>query len=414
MPERGLRDVSDLADDPSEHARHWPLDPAVAMLNHGSFGACPKLVLRRQDALRRQMERQPVEFLFRRMQPLLDRSRRALAELIGAEPGGLVFVNNATAAINAVLRSLRFAAGDELLVTNHSYNACSNAMDYVARECGANVTTVKIRLPVESAAQVVDAVVAGVTPRTRLALVDHVTSPTAIVFPIEEIVDALSRRGVETLVDGAHAPGMVPLDVGRIAAAYYAGNCHKWLCSPKGAGFLYVRPDRRELIQPTVISHGYNTPRPGHTRLEDLFDWTGTDDPTAWLCVEDAIRFVGSLVPGGLPALADRNRRLALWARDMLSHELGFRPVCPDEMIGSMAALEMPDDDDPAGAMDRTTAVTPVHRLNTQLLRRHAVEVPIYHWPAPPRKLLRISAQAYNCPAQYRRLAEALRQVPLG
>jgi isopenicillin-N epimerase len=207
----------------------WALDPAVAMLNHGSFGACPRPVLERQAELRRQMEAGPVRFLVRQLQPLMDKSRRALAALIGAEPQDVVFVSNATAGVNSVLRSLRFNRGDELLVTNHGYNACTNVVRYVAERDGATAVVADVPIPIASPGEVVEAVLARVTARTRLAVLDHVTSPTAIVFPAESLVARLRERGVETLVDGAHATGMVPLDLGRLGAAYYAGNCHKVL-----------------------------------------------------------------------------------------------------------------------------------------------------------------------------------------
>jgi isopenicillin-N epimerase len=381
------------------------------MLNHGSFGACPRAVLQLQQELRAEMEQEPVRFFLRRMQPLLDESRCVLAGLIGADPADLVFVRNATTGLNSVLRSLKFQSGDELLLTDHNYNACRNAARFVAQRAGAQVVVAALPLPVESPRQAVDAVTARVTHRTRLAVIDHVTSPTAVVFPIEELVRQLKERNVDTLVDGAHAPGMLPLDLGRIGAAYYAGNCHKWLCAPKGAGFLHVRPDRQQEIQPAVISHGFNTPRPGHTRLQDAFDWPGTDDPTPWLCVGEAIRFLKTLTGGGIEGLMRQNHELALEGRRILCEALDLGPTCPEEMIGSMAAMQLPDDADPAAALDASTAITPTHRWQLELLDRFGIEVPIYHWPAAPHKLLRISAQAYNSPAQYEQLAVALRSL---
>ena len=239
----------------------WLLDPAVAYLNHGSFGACPRAVLQRQQKWRAQMEREPVEFLVRHLAPLLDKSRRRLAELIGAQPADLAFVHNATGGVNSVLRSLEFQPGDEILVSSHDYNACRNVARYVARRTAAAVIEASVPLPIAPPEQVTEAVLRCVTARTRLALLDHITSPTALVFPIAELVRELDRRGIDTLVDGAHAPGMVPLDMERLGAAYYAGNCHKWLCAPKGAGFLHVRRDRQAAIQPPTISHGFNRPR---------------------------------------------------------------------------------------------------------------------------------------------------------
>ena len=395
----------------STHAKKWMLDPAVVMLTHGSFGACPRAVLERQQQLRSEMEKEPVGFFFRRMQPLLDESRRVLAALIGADPADLVFVRNATTGINCVLRSLRFEPGDELLVTDHDYNACRNAVRFAAERAEAKVVVASVPLPVQSPQQVIKAVAARVTERTRLAVIDHITSPTAVVFPIEEIVRQLKQRNVDTLVDGAHAPGMVPLDVGRIGAAYYTGNCHKWLCAPKGAGFLHVRPDRQDGIQPAVVSHGLNTPRPGYTRMQDAFDWVGTDDPTPWLCVGEAIRFLGNLTGGGIEGLMRQNHQLVLEGRRRLCELRELSPTCPAEMTGSMAALRLPDDTDPAAALDTSTAITPIHRVQSELFARFGIQVPVYHWPAAPRKLLRISAQAYNGPAQYEQLAAALRSL---
>ncbi len=392
----------------SPHASAWGLDPQVAMLNHGSFGACPRAVLQQQQWLREELEEEPVRFFTRQMQPLLDESRRSLAELIGAAPSDVVFVRNVTVAVNSVLRSLQFEPGDELLVTNHSYNACRNVVDFVAGRWGAEVVTAALPLPIESPEQVIEAVMAQVTGRTRLAVLDHVTSPTAVVLPMQRLVGHLHQAGVDTLVDGAHAPGMVSLDLGQMRAAYYTGTCHKWLCSPKGAAFLHVRPDRQQRIQPAVISHGFNTPRPGRGRFQDAFDWAGTDDPTPWLCVGESIRFLGTLHGDGLQGLMHRNHDLAVLGRRILAEALSLRPTCPEEMIGSLAALHLPDDADPATVLDARTVPTPTHRVQTELLEQYGIEVPVYHWPTPPRKLLRISAQAYNHRGQYERLAAAL------
>ena len=380
------------------------------MLNHGSFGACPRPILAYQDRLREQMERRPVPFLVREMQPLLDESRRELAALIGAAPANLAFVSNATAGVNAVVRSLKFKPGDEILVTDHGYNACSNVARYIAQREQAKVVVVKIPVPVSSSAQVLNAIVESVTPKTRLAILDHITSPTAIVFPIRELVQQLQSRGVDVLVDGAHAPGMLPLELDKLGAAYYTGNCHKWLCAPKGAGFLYVRPDRQEGLQPPVISHGYNQPRAGSTAFLDAFDWQGTDDPTAWLCVGESIRFVSGLMPGGLPALMRRNSEMVLAARRMLIERLQLRPVCPENMLGSMAAFQLPEVPAATAVADPGSPV-PLPRLNRDLAEQFNIEVPVHYWPAPPQTVLRISAQAYNTPEQYQRLADALAKL---
>jgi isopenicillin-N epimerase len=393
------------------HNDAWLLDPAVTFLNHGSFGACPLDVLERQQELRAAMEREPVDFLVRRMTPLLDESRDALAGLIGAEPADVVFVQNATAGVNAVLRSLDFRPGDEILVTAHDYNACRNVVRYVAGRTGAVVVEAELPLPIASPQEVLEAVLSQTTPRTRLALLDHVTSPTALIFPIAELVRELDRRGIDTLVDGAHAPGMVPLDMKRLGAAYYAGNCHKWLCAPKGAGFLYVRGDRQEGIQPPIISHGWNRPRPGYSPFQDAFDWQGTLDPTAWLCVGAAIRFVSTLMPGGLPALIERNHDLAMLGRRILCRRLGLTPVGQEHMLGSMAAVILPEQMAARYLRNQSPDTLDNAALHDELLLRHNIEVPTYCWPAAPQMILRVSAQAYNHAAQYERLAETLEKM---
>ena len=387
---------------PSDLAHFWTLDPAVTFLNHGSFGACPRPVLEAQQRLRERLERQPVQFMTRDLEVLLDDARCTLATFLGAEPEGLVFVTNATTAVNAVLRSLALAPGEELLVTDHAYNACRNALDFVAAAARARVVIAPVPFPLASPDAVVEAVLARVTAQTRLALLDHVTSPTGLVLPIERLVRELAARGVDTLVDGAHAPGMLPLDLRRLDAAYYTGNCHKWLCAPKGAGFLHVRGDRRDSVRPVVISHGANSPRTDRSRLLLEFDWTGTHDPTPYLCVPEAIRFLGGLLPGGWPELMARNRALALEAQSILCGALEVAPPCPEEMMGSLATVPLPD----AGAPLRSP-LDP-DPLGDALLARFGIEVPIFPWPAPPRRLVRVSCQLYNARQDYERLARAL------
>jgi isopenicillin-N epimerase len=323
---------------------------------------------------------------------------------VGADPDDLAFIGNATGGVNAVLRSLRLAPGDELLTTDHAYAACRNTLDYVASVSGARVTVATIPFPVTSPEAIVDTVLAQVTPRTRVALLDHITSPTGLILPIERLVAELARRSVESLVDGAHAPGMVPLDLTALGAAYYSANCHKWLCTPKGSAFLWVRRDRQAGVHPLTISHGAKGERAGRSRFRLEFDWTGTQDPTAWLTVPKALEYLGGLVPGGWPALMARNRALALEARRVLCEAVGTAPACPEAMIGSLASVLLPDSVKPE------TGWRVPEPLQARLFDGWGIEVPIMRWPAPPRRLVRVSAQLYNFAGQYARLAEALRK----
>jgi isopenicillin-N epimerase len=384
---------------------HWLLDPSVTFLNHGSFGAAPRAVLAVQSALREELEREPVRFLARELEARLDDARGVLAAFLGAEPENLAFVPNATFGVNSVLRSLDLDQHDELLVTTQEYNASRNAIDFVAALNTAKVVPVDIPLPIASPEVVVERVLEKVTGRTRLLLVDHITSQTALIFPIERLIAEMRARGIDTLVDGAHGPGMVPLDLQSLGAAFYTGNLHKWVCAPKGAGFLYVHPNRRYQVRPAIISHGANAERRDRSRFHLEFDWTGTFDPTPWLCVPAALQFIGSLVDGGWPEVMRRNRELALRGRDALCHALGIAPPAPDEMIGSMAAVPLPDG---------TAATAPSlygDPLQEELFEQHAIEVPVVPWPHPPKRLLRVSAQLYNIAEEYERLAETVRRV---
>jgi isopenicillin-N epimerase len=235
--------------------------------------------------------------------------------------------------------------------------------------------------------------------------VDHVTSPTGLVLPLEAIATAMRERGIDVLVDGAHAPGMIPLRLADLPVAYYTGNCHKWLCAPKGAGFLHVRRDRQERIRPLSISHAASGVPPGVSRFHAEFDWTGTFDPSAWLAVPEAIRFLGTLLPGGWPALMKANRDLALAGRKELCAALEIPPPAPASMIGSLAAVPLPDSTEAPAA-----SPIDIDPFQERLFTEHRIRVPIVPWPAPPRRLLRISAQIYNTPEQYRRLGAAVRQ----
>lgn len=382
--------------------RHWQLAPDKVFLNHGSFGACPTPILELQAELRRQMEGEPVQFLWRRYEERLGPARQELARWLGAKPRDLAFVTNATTGVNAVVRSLKLRRGDELLTTDQDYNACHNVLVQAARLAGAKVVVARVPFPAPSATAITEAVLQAVSRRTRLALVDHVTSNSAMVFPVSRLVRELEARGVDTLVDGAHAPGMVALNLDRLRPAYYTANLHKWVCAPKGAAFLWVRQDRQPGLQPAVISHGNNRSRPGFTPYQDRFDWAGTFDPTAWFCVGAAIRFMGRLFPGGWSELRRRNHELIVQARRLLCARWEVEPPCPESMLGAMATIPLPI---------RFQGVKGAGKIDAEQLElydRHHIEVPLMRFGQPRRRWLRVSAQCYNTLADYSRLADAV------
>lgn len=396
MPESLFLSGSSAEVDSATLKGYWGLDPTIRFLNHGSFGACPTAVLERQRALRAQIEQEPVRFFTQELEPLLDQARQALAAFVGANGADLVFVPNATTGVNTVLRSLRLQPGDELLTTNHAYNACRNALNAIADVAQAQVVVAQIPFPIEQAEQVEAAVLAQVTPQTRLALIDHVTSQTGLIFPVRGLIRRLQDQGIPTLVDGAHAPGMVPLDLNQLGAAYYTGNCHKWLCAPKGAAFLHVRPDCQAQMRPLVISHGANSPRLDRSRFHLEFDWVGTTDPTAYLCIPAAIDLINALLPGGWPAVMGRNHQVAIAARRRLCQTLNTPPICPDAMLGCLASIVLPD------GLPQL--------IQAKLFEQFQIEVPVFPWEQQ-KWLLRISAQLYNSQADYDELANALLAV---
>jgi isopenicillin-N epimerase len=386
-----------VIDRPAAPLSDYALDPGMVHLNHGSFGACPRAVLAAQQALRERLEAAPTRFFVVEWEGLLDAARARLAAFVGADPAGLVFVPNTTTAVSTVLASLALGAGDELLVTDHTYGACRNAIDATAARTGARVVVAHLPFPVRDPDSIVATITAAITDRTRIALLDHVSSATGLVFDLGALTEVLAARGVPVVVDGAHAPGQVDLDVAALAdrgVTYYAGNCHKWLGAPKGSAFLWVHPDRRDHVRPLTTSHGV---RPGspRSRFWSEHDWTGSHDPTAYLSVPTAID-TGAAVLGSWAALRDRNRRLALAGRDAVLAILGGQPPAPDIMVGAMATLpvRLPDGASP-------------ERFEHQLYAS-GWEMPITWWPALGLTAVRLSAAAYNQLADYQAFARHL------
>jgi isopenicillin-N epimerase len=374
---------------------HWGLDPGTVFLNHGSFGATPLAVLEAQAACRRRLEANPVAFLDRGLEAEQTRAKAAVGRFLGARPEDFGFVTNATAGINAVLRSLPFAPGDELLTTDHVYGAVRRTLEFVAGRTGATVIEAPVPLPLVSADAVTDALDHAMSERTRLVVIDHVTSPTALVFPAKRIADLCAERGVELLVDGAHAPGMIDLDIARLGATYYAGNLHKWVCAPKGAGYLWVAPRRQADIHPGTISHHLGE------GLVWEFGWQGTRDVTPWLCAPDAIDFMERTF--GWDAVRRHNHDLAAWVQALLCGRWGVEAGSPADggLLGAMVTVPLPGD--PTGQFETDRA------LQARLFEQYRIEIPVMEWS--DRWWIRASCQVYNTPDQYETLADAVMEL---
>jgi isopenicillin-N epimerase len=365
------------------------LDPSVAFLNHGSFGACPWPVLDAQTELRRRMERQPVEFLWRRLDGLTGDARDRTADFLGADPAGLAFVTNATMGVATVLAGTALEPGDEVVVTDHAYPAIRNSAQKACADSGATLVTAHVPMPLPSPDDVAAIVLEAITRRTRLVIVDHVTSPTAAVFPVERVVEGCRSNGVEVLVDAAHVPGMLDADLGKLAPDYWTGNFHKWACAPKGAAVLFVAPEHRERVRPLVTSHGYLG------SFHAQFDWTGTADPTPYLSIPAALDFMGSL---GWDRVRRHNHDLVAFGQAALADALSTEIQVPPSSFGSMAVVALPE--------GLATTTEEGHALQGELYREERIEVPIGAWNE--RGYVRLSAQVYNAPAEYERLARTL------
>ena len=369
----------------------WLLEEGMTFLNHGSFGATPRRVLAAQERCRVAMERQPLRFFLEEAEPALNAVRTDLAQLLGARPQDLGFVTNATHGANAVIRSLPLRPGDELVGVGHLYPSVDASMDYSCRRAGATMVRVGVPFPLTDVADVLQRVDDAINERTRLLVVDHVTSVTALVLPVAAFVALARRRGVPILVDGAHAPGMLPLDLDALGADYYVGNCHKWLCSAKGCGFLWAhpdRPDRSELHPPAIsLLHSEGFPRE--------FDWTGTADYTPWLSLPEALAFHRELGP---ERVRRHNRDLVLAGGRLCADAWDLPLPTAPEFVGSMIALPCPVPCE--GTKPAADA------LRAELWGRHRIEaMPV---PAAGRAWIRVSAQVYNDLDDFRRLAEAL------
>jgi isopenicillin-N epimerase len=381
---------------------HFPLEPGAVYLNHGTVGVTPNVVLRARSALLDEIERHPARFMIRELMqlgltpppqgPRLRGAADEVARFLGVEGDGLVFVDNASSGINAVLRSFALQPGDEILVHDQAYGGVARAAAFIAKARGATLAGVALPFPIDDPADCVRAIERAITPRTRIALLDHVTSETALVLPLAEMAAACRARGVAVLVDGAHAPGAIDVDIAALGVDWYVANLHKWAFAPRSCGILWAAPDRRHDLHPGVLSWGVTS---GDWLQE--FDWTGTRDPSPWLAAPAALDFMRDVL--GVDAMRSHNHALALESAALLARRWRRDWVTPESMVGCMVTVPLPER---FGAGDPA----PAQRLRDALFQRHAIEVPVIARAGA--LWVRVSLQVYNEPADVERLADAV------
>ncbi|MGB0646023.1 MAG: aminotransferase class V-fold PLP-dependent enzyme [Bradymonadia bacterium] len=381
--------------------KHWTLDPKVTFLNHGSFGACPTVVRDKQRQLQDALEREPVAFFLEAYPELLAQTKQHLASFLGTSVEGLALVRNTTEGVNAILSSIDWQPDDEILVTDHTYPACHKIALYMARRTGLRVRVFAIE-PDWTTDEILDAFRRQLTSKTRLALMDHVTSATGMVLPADGFVAACRNARVLSLIDGAHAPGMLDLNLGRLEPDFYVGNLHKWCCAPKGSAFVYAASAFRPTLRPTSISHGFDEQQTNQD-MAALFDWPGTFDPTAWLSVPTALDFVSNLHPDGIASLRAETVNLRQRADTMISRYLP--PLAAHGGDSWMRTFRLPD------AIGAKVGALEIDSFQKALNQRYSIQVPVTYWPAYPHRVLRISVAPYNTMSDYDTLCQALDEL---
>lgn len=386
---------------PSPFAQHFLLRDDVAYLNHGSYGACPKPVFAAYQAAQLELEREPVDFLGRNLQAMLGEVRVEVAKELGTHADNIVGLTNATVGLNIVAQSLDLKPGDQILTTDHEYAALDKTWAYVCRKTGAEIVRVEVPLPLVSEEQFTAAILAGMTERTKVLFLSHITSPTALLFPIEGLVAEARKCGIISVIDGAHVPGHMPLDLDALGADFYAGNLHKWLMTPKGSAVLYARPEMQGLLDPLIVSHGWTAESKapgavgafGHTPFVDELEIWGTRDPAAWLAVPESIRFRAE---HNWPQVQAECHELAQATARRIGEMTGLPPIStPEFSAPQMVSIPLPDCD--------------TKWLHQTLRDKYAVEIPGVSWAG--RSFVRVSAQAYNDQNDMDRLVEALGEL---
>ncbi len=385
-------------------AQHWKLNQNIVYLNHGSFGATPAKVIEKQQLLQAELEAEAVHFIIDKMPALIDDSKQALANFVNTSANNIVFTQNTTTGVNTILKSIIGNQGDEWLTTNHAYGACANALNYYAAKNKCIVNIANINYPIQSKQAILDAIEKTITPQTTLALIDYVTSATATIMPVPEIITMLHAKGIQVIVDAAHCPGMIDIDIDKLQPDYLIANCHKWICSPKGSAFIYVAPQNQHLIQPLVISHFNDTAVGTAAHWSKQFEWDGTHDYSAYICVKNALEQMPIIANASWQNIKQQNHELVWKAASKIANALNVQLPVPKNMVGSICNIPMPNGKAPSHKFHSNVA------LKNILFEKYKIEVPVFMFPAALTQWLRISAQLYNSMEQYDYLLDCLKK----
>lgn len=389
----------------SQHEKHWNHDKNIVFLNHGSFGSCPAEIMKKQTHIKLHTERDPIHALVSEFEPLYLENKNALASFVRCNPNDLVLMRNTTAGMNTIMNSFVFNEGDEFVTHSHAYGACVNVLKYYAEKYKCKLTIAEIPFPLSNEEEITSAILKEITPRTKLVLLDHVTSATGIIFPVEKLTKELEAKGIEVIIDGAHAPGMIDLSIEALGASYYIGNGHKWICSPRGSALMYVRKDKQSKIRPLQISHFHDLYKGTDAHWSAQFIWPGTDDYSSYLLIKDSIQYMGAIL-GTWDDLREHNRTLCLEARKLICDKLNIEIPTPDSMIGHLASIPVQNNPEtPSKFFNMTTP------LKQRLMDEYKIQVPVFYFDKNnPKLLLRISVQAYNSMEQYEYLGESVKR----
>lgn len=368
------------------------LDKNTLFLNHGSFGACAKPAFENLLYWQKRLETEPVKFLEKEIFDHLADSRQALGKYIGCSADDLVYYPNPTHTVNAVARSLKLQRGDEVLGTNHIYGALDYTWKYICEQAGASFVKAKIPLPINSKAEFLSSFLSYISRKTKVIFISHLTSMTAMIFPIKEVIQFARENGILCIIDGAHVPGQIPLNIGKLAPDIYTGACHKWMCTPKGVSFLYVKKTLQETIHPLVISWGLEMGFSGTSKFLDWHEWQGTRDMSAFLTVPAAIKFLNKENWG---EINETCHELTVKTRNQFLDYLNIDPICPDDWLGQMASIQIP--------------IKEPESLKNILLEKYKIQVPVFEWEG--KVYLRFSVQAYNTGAELDCLIKAVKEI---